>query len=138
MSVPRTMAEELAPVIGQIEALDTFLKCEKEEEAAVLADEERLERELYAYSMASEALLVLFLPEFIPHDYSKKPAPLTVLSEESTTGIFKHVFSRKRKVHEDEPSSREASTSNKKHIAPKQQPSKVGRGKSLRGKEVRA
>ncbi len=51
------MAEELAPIIGQIEGPDTFLKCEKEEDTAILADEERLEQELYAYSMASEALL---------------------------------------------------------------------------------
>ncbi|PBK67914.1 hypothetical protein ARMSODRAFT_958495 [Armillaria solidipes] len=137
MSVPRTMAEELAPIIGRIEALETFLRCEKEGETAVLADEERLERELYAYSMASEALLALLLLEFIPHDYSKKPAPLTILSEESTTGIFKHVFSRKRKVHEDESLSREASTSNSKHIFAPSAASKVGRGKSLRGKEFR-
>ncbi|SJL17622.1 uncharacterized protein ARMOST_21176 [Armillaria ostoyae] len=106
MSVPRTMAEELAPIIGQIEALETFLRCEKEEEDLILADEERLERELYAYSMASEALLAL----------------------------------RKRKVHEDEPSSREASTSNSKlatGAGTKLAASKVGRGKSLRGKEFR-
>ncbi len=51
------MAEELAPIIGQIEALDTFLRCDKEEDDAILTDKDRLERELYAYGRASDALL---------------------------------------------------------------------------------
>ncbi|KAK0434086.1 hypothetical protein EV421DRAFT_1909590 [Armillaria borealis] len=109
MSIPQTMAEELAPVIGQIEALDTFLKCEKEEEAAVLADKDRLERELYAYDRASDALL---------DEHSKKPAMLTVSSEGMLSFNLTRLGLDKRKMHEYEQSSEEASTSNGKLVAP--------------------
>ncbi|PBK98032.1 hypothetical protein ARMGADRAFT_1161603 [Armillaria gallica] len=131
MSVPRTMAEELAPIIGQIEALDTFLKCEKEEEDAILADKDRLERELYAYGRASDALFALLLLD----EHSKKPAVLTESFDGSTTNKFKYAFSKKRKMHEYEQLSGEASTSNGKLVAPKEQLTlEVTRRKSLRRK----
>lgn len=129
MSAPFTLAEELAPVLQQIVALDIFLRCAKEEQDTILADQEQLQREIYANRKTSEVILSRLSPEFIP----KKSARQSTKSIRSSQALgldssaLKIYSSRKRKAEVDE----EQSSANNRNLERNKTltTSKKGRGK---------
>ncbi|KAK0234357.1 hypothetical protein EDD85DRAFT_1025264 [Armillaria nabsnona] len=129
MSAPFTLAEELAPVLQQIVALDIFLRCAKEEQDTILADQEQLQREIYANRKTSEVILSRLSPEFIP----KKSARQSTKSTRSSQALgldssaLKIYSSRKRKAEVDE----EQSSANNRNLERNKTltTSKKGRGK---------
>lgn len=83
MSAPFTLAEELAPVLQQIVALDIFLRCAKEEQDTILADQEQLQREIYANRKTSEVILSSWIVLVsVPADVAVSRPPLTRIHSE--------------------------------------------------------
>ncbi|KAK0431544.1 hypothetical protein EV421DRAFT_1742983 [Armillaria borealis] len=107
MSAPFTLAEELAPVLQQIVALDIFLRCAKEEQDIILADQGRLQREIYANCKTSEVILSRLSPEFIPKKLARQSTKSTRSSQALglDSSALKIYSSRKRKAEVDEEQS---------------------------------
>ncbi|SJL18861.1 uncharacterized protein ARMOST_22463 [Armillaria ostoyae] len=83
MSAPFTLAEELGPILQQIVALNIFLRCNKEEQDTILADQDRLQQEIWAHRKISEAISSHLSPEFIPKKFSAWLAKSTQSSQGS-------------------------------------------------------
>ncbi|KAK0481252.1 hypothetical protein IW261DRAFT_1418367 [Armillaria novae-zelandiae] len=99
-----TIAEELAPIFGQIESINILLRCWQAEFAAIKADQDRFELETHAYEQTNEFIRSLLLPENLPPSVAataKKPKRVIQVSGVLAASKVKIALARKRKAYSE-------------------------------------